>query len=122
MHYDAPSAEPTLTPNKVYDINQDKQELEKFNAYLDTLTLGRGGMRSGFQKPTLDAWLNSNKGSMSLSGGGFSLAKIEYEEGPPDISLVNDANGRKSKLEPEMLKTRNMQYIKNVMTALKKLN
>lgn len=122
MHYNAPSAEPTLTPNKLYDINQDKQELEKFNAYLDTLTLGRGGMRSGFQKPTLDAWLNSNKGSMTLSEGGFSLAKIEYEEGPPDISLVNDANGRKSKLEPEMLKTRNMQYIKNVMTALKKLN
>ena len=122
MHYDAPSAEPTLTPNKLYDINQDKQELEKFNAYLDTVTLGRGGLRSGFQKPTLEGWVNSKAGIKSLSEGGFSLAKIEYEEGPPDISLVNDANGRKSKLEPEMLKTRDMDYIKNVMRALKKLN
>ena len=79
-------------------------------------------------KPTDISELNSGEigfiitGIKSLSEGGFSLAKIEYEEGPPDISLVNDANGRKSKLEPEMLKTRDMDYIKNVMRALKKLN
>ena len=123
-HYEAPTVDdaPTLTPNKLYDINQDKLDLEKFNAYLDTVTLGRGGMRSGFQKPTLEGWVNSKAGIKLLSKGGFSLAKIEYEEGPPDISLVNDANGRKSKLEPEMLKTRDMDYIKNVMRALKKLN
>lgn len=116
MHYDVPSAEPTITPNKAFDIAQDKKAEDKFNQFVDGLsepTRNIFSLTNGV--PRLQRALDSNTFQKNLAAGGVQVSKkVSQYVGVPDEYTVT----YKNKTSKPLNLTQDIDYLKDIIKSL----
>mgnify|MGYP003110660482 FL=1 len=116
MHYDAPSAEPTITPNKAFDIAQDQKAEDEFNQFVDGLsepTRNIFSLTNGV--PRLQRALDSNTFQKNLAAGGVQVSKkVSQYVGVPDEYTVT----YKNKTSKPLNLTQDIDYLKDIIKSL----
>tara|TARA_R100001440_G_scaffold54073_2_gene73911 strand:- start:15501 stop:16745 length:1245 start_codon:yes stop_codon:yes gene_type:complete len=116
MHYDAPSTEPTITPNKAFDIAQDKKEEDEFNTFVDGLSMPSYNIFSLTNGvPRLQRALDSNTFQKDLAAGGVQVSKkVSQYVGVPDEYTVT----YKNKTSKPLNLTQDIDYLQDIIKSL----